>query len=91
MGPRCSDQALGRDADLCLPKAPWRPSGPARDWWASSDSYDDTTVRIAQAGKPGSSKKGRLWIYTGSALNGHVGVTRRLPLMKTWAFTLTPT
>ena len=25
---------------------------------------DDTTVRIAQAGKPGSSKKGRLWIYT---------------------------
>jgi len=25
---------------------------------------DDTTVRIAQAGQPGSSKKGRLWIYT---------------------------
>lgn len=25
---------------------------------------DDTTVRIAQAGKLGSSKKGRLWIYT---------------------------
>jgi len=24
---------------------------------------DDTVVRIAQAGKPGSSKKGRLWIY----------------------------
>jgi hypothetical protein len=25
---------------------------------------DDTVVRIAQAGKPGSSKQGRLWIYT---------------------------
>lgn len=25
---------------------------------------DDTVIRIAQEGKPGSSKKGRLWIYT---------------------------